>query len=454
MIHPNAALIESAHILRPLVLFARGGGGGSGSGGGGAGSGIIAIGYLPMHFIGAWLRRLKAKHQIAFDIFQVVGWLVALVYVIILIAALRSIGVLAGVGACIGMGAGLYGWYGKLKQSKRTRQALQSAALQDHAWDEATLLTRTAEVFQRYQTDWSNYDTEAMKAYMTPTYQYHASLIIYALQQAGRRNLVTNAQLQQSLITEIVDSPNNAEDVVVVGITAQADDRLIDSSNNKQLFRDTKPFTEFWRFRRRDNVWLLDGIQQATASHWMYNPGLERLAQQNGYYFSADWGWLLLPRRGQLFGKGKFGVSDINNHVIGVHGQCLAQLYTYSPVPRNRDSYLIAQTNLPRSYGNIVVRRHSRWPFGLKGLRKVSTEWPDFNKKYDVYATSSEQATSLELLNPLYMEKLEALPFEVNIEVVDNVVYLYTKQIDGLDTMKRYQTMLNILNDAFREMRL
>jgi len=47
------------------------------------------------------------------------------------------------------------------------------------------------------------------------------------------------------------------------------------------------------------------------------------------------------------------------------------------------------------------------------------------------------------------MEKLFALPFKVSIEVVDNVVYLYTK-----DKNANYATMYALLKDAFEEMKL
>lgn len=50
------------------------------------------------------------------------------------------------------------------------------------------------------------------------------------------------------------------------------------------------------------------------------------------------------------------------------------------------------------------------------------------------------------------MEQLEALPFEVNIEVVDNVVYLYTDERGTSPEV--YQTMLDLLQKAFKEMRL
>jgi hypothetical protein len=79
----------------------------------------------------------------------------------------------------------------------------------------------------------------------------------------------------------------------------------------------------------------------------------------------------------------------------------------------------------------------------------LSLEWPDFNRRYEVLATNVEQVTAFELLHPVFMEKLFALPFRVGIEVVDNTLYLYTN-----DKGVEYGQMLSILHDAFNEMKL
>ena len=50
------------------------------------------------------------------------------------------------------------------------------------------------------------------------------------------------------------------------------------------------------------------------------------------------------------------------------------------------------------------------------------------------------------------MEQLAALPFAVSIEVVDNVIYLYTDE-RGTDAAT-YETMLDLVHKAFKEMRL
>ena len=79
-------------------------------------------------------------------------------------------------------------------------------------------------------------------------------------------------------------------------------------------------------------------------------------------------------------------------------------------------------------------------------------EWGKFNELYEVYASNTDQAASFELLNPTYMEQLAALGFEVSIEVVDNVIYLHTAE-QGAD-IAVYQTMYDLAQKAFKEMRL
>ena len=294
-----------------------------------------------------------------------------------------------------------------------------------------------------------------MRAYLTPAYHYHASLLMYALQLLGRKNPMENIQIDQATITDLHDNPDNTQDTVTVGFTASATDQLVDTRSSQTIFICKSTFTEYWQFTRSGSTWLLAGIQQATASEWSRNSLIEQFAQSHGYYYSVDMGWLLIPAAGQFFGSAKFGTSDINNHVIGMYNQqVLVQIYTYVPKPENSKSYLIAQMNLPsKAYGQIVVRRKKMLQlFGIRGLEKVSTEWTEFNGKYEVFAAAPEQATSFELLNPTFMERLAAAPFEINLEVVDNVVYFYTDERKA--DAANYEAMLAVLYDAFKEMRL
>lgn len=438
-----------------LGHFARGGGGGSSSGGGGAGAGgiIVAFGYLPMHYVGMLLRKRLANTRFWIAA-QIAGWVLCGIFAGACLL-LGSLGFLVALGALAGMGAGLYNWFSKLKRGKKATQKLQTAAMLDPAWDEQAILARTKELFDAYQKDWSARTWEKMAAYMTPHYYQHASLMIAALIQAKRINQVDTPWIKQSMIVDLSDQEDNNSDTVKVGLTAQADDKLINELTGEVIYKDGSEFTEYWRLKRQGNTWLLDGIDQATQAGWKKDFELERFALENGFFYSLDYGWLLIPSRGQIFNTARFGTSDINNHIIGVYNEYLLQLYTYDPVPGRAGSYLIAQTNVPKSYGNIVVRRKHLTNFiKPRGLQKISMEWGDFNKKYEVFASSAEGVTSFELLHPAFMVKLEALPFEVNIEVVDNVVYLYSNQPTDKVPSVRYRQMLDILREAYKQMRL
>jgi len=343
---------------------------------------------------------------------------------------------------------------------EKMRAQLEASSLADPIWTEQGLITFASDIFMRHQKDWSGFDIVSLESYMTPEYYKHTELMLAALKLANRQNQVNDITINSAEIISFDDSPDNTQDHFEVLINASVEDIINDTSTDQVLHRQRLNAIQTYKFLRDGNKWKFSGIDQSTASALTYNAALERFASDNGYFYSIDWGWLLLPRRGQVFGTGQFGASDINNHVIGMYHDVLIQMYSYKPIPTGTKNYLITQTSVPKSYGDIVVRRKkSGFNFKIKGLNKLSTEWGEFNKKYDVFASDTEQATSFELLNPTYMEKLEALPFEVSIEVVDNMVYLYADEAAAIaatgsyDT-QRYEVMLQILKAAFKEMRM
>lgn len=406
--------------------FARGGGGGSSSGGGGS-TGGYSTGYYTSPTATNSGTGAPAS---AFTIIVFVSFFAFIVFVIIAVKLIAK------------------------NQNAKTEQAVNQAAATDSAWDETALLERAKTVFMQYQQDWSNGQAEPMHQYLTDDYFAHVSLLLQALQLLGRRDNMQNVDIKSAAITDMNDSDDNAKDSFTVQFAATARDELQDATDGTTLFTDNSVFMEYWHFVRRGDTWLLAGISQSTADASQDNAAIKQLAQQNGYYYSEDMGWLFLPKRGQLFGGARFGTSDINNHVIGLYNnQLLVQVYAYIQDPQNNSqSYVIAQVNVPKQYGQIVVRRKSLLSFGIHGLEKVETEWTQFNKEYEVFASAPEQVTSFELLNPTYMEQLAALPFNVGIEVVDNVIYLYTAE-RGSDT-STYQTMLDLVEKAFKELRL
>jgi len=401
------------------IFFAIAGGGGSSGGGGGGGGSSF-------HSSGASGSSLGSADSFI--------W--ALVMAAVIIAVLAAL-ILPG-------------------QAKR-RKKLEEASLKDPTWSD--LPEKSEEIFRRHQIDWQDSNLSSMKKYMTPAYYAHTELMVEALHLLQRQNRVEvmNMGVRKPYVLEMQDSDQNEQDTVSVYIPSYVKDEIYDTEKLKTLYTTKTHVSQIYNFTRSGNDWLISSITQPTARLSSDIESLKLLAKNKGYFYSPDWGYLLIPVRGVLFSGASFGVSDINNHVIGKYEDVLFQVYSFARRPRNGlDDYIIAQVAIPKRYGDIVVRKkRSRLLGGIRGLTRVEMEWGEFNSRYDVFATSPEQATSFELLHPAYMSKLRDLSFEVNIEVVDNVVYLYSPVKNNKTSKSEiYETMLELLEEAFRQMRL
>lgn len=443
-------LYAAAHALPTLDIIARGGGGGSSSGDGGGG-GIFAVGFFPPYLAGDWCTRRFNRLTGA-----IVGGIVALVVIVffsiiaLVIAPFEVFLII--ISAIIGAVMGTFNLIGRAKEAaKKVKKKVVAAASTDAAWQEEKLQARVAQTFTDYQNDWSNFNLEHIKTYTTERYFNHISLMLAALKVMGRQNVVSNAQILEKYIAEISDSADNSKDNFVVIMRARADDTLWDVTAREQLYTDNNPFVEAWRFVRSGDTWLLDSIDQETADISQKHDPLKKFAEENGMFYSLDWGWLLLPKRGRLFKLSNFKRSDINNHVIGTWNGIIVQMYTYRPSRDQYENYQIAQITLPKSYGGIIIKRKKFLNITPSGYMRLSYEWPDFNNRYAVFATDIDKVTSFELLNPKFMADLYDKNLKVEIEVVDNVVYLYSKVGVG---ETQYPEMLEILRQAFHELKM
>lgn len=393
--------------LIPIAnVLARGGGGGSGGGGGGGSGGSGSGG----------------------------GSLLQLIVVLVVSITITIVGV-----------------YNRNKKLKQTKSLLEKAVSADSAWDETAIKQVASDTFIKFQKDWSDFNAEGMKAYLTDSYQQRMSLELGVLKNQKRQNLMSDVYLGSVVVWNLKDNEGVNNDSVTLEMSASANDQLVDLEYNEILYTDKEPFIEYWTFVRVGNEWKLNLIEQATEEKIMKEYSISDFAERNKFFYDADFGWLMMPLRGVVFRKGNLTVSDINNHVIGSFKGKIVEFYTFIPNPQSfsKKNYIVAQAILPIKYKDILVRRKRiLFNFSPRGLRRIRTESNDFDRKFCLWAHPQDQISSFELLTPDFMVKIYDLPFELNIEIVDNVLYFYAESRKDID----YDVMLDLLGRAFDDM--
>lgn len=415
---------------RPIII-ARGGGGGSSSGGGGGGGGGSHSSSSSSSYSSSSSSSGSGSSSPADAWFGIIFMLIffgvwALVIVLIIRAARKGVG--GGIPA------------GYIDPSKSGTD------------EEKKLAKQVNDTFFGFQKGWSEFDAKAMQQLCSTEYSKRMILELGVLRNYKRRDQMDDCQLTAVYLKKADDYSKGFE----VQIRASATDKLIDEAEKKTLFTDNSPWVEYWQFVCEGGSYKLDLIRQDTEDASKYDAGIAEFAAKQGFYYDPDFGWLMMPTRGAIFGPAGFGNADINNHVIGSVGsanrQKIVEFYSYEPkAGAGMSPITVAQAILPKKYDDILVTEKSWYDFKpkLKGLEKVETESVDFNKKFSVWAAQPDRATSFELLATNFMERIYKLDFEVNIEVVDNVLYLYSP-----DNKLNYDEMLEVLSWAFDEMKL
>lgn len=331
---------------------------------------------------------------------------------------------------------------------KKLEEAYNSG---DQKWNKEKLEATARDIFLRFQKAWGEINLDEMSKILESDFNKKTALQLSVLNNEGRRNITDITNIKNIEILKIENNEGDSGDAFMAYIQAKADDKLIELETNKTLYRDKSSFTESWTFVYQDGVWKLRNIDQATANFWSIDTSIKDFAESHGFYYSPDFGWLMLPNKGYLFSQSRFGNTDINNHVIGYHRDKIVEFYTMDINIGNnaKESHLIAQAILPIKHNDILIKRKSLFQFTPKGMRKHEMESNDFMKEYSVFSHPDDNITTFELLNPSFMELITKLPFELNIEVVDNTLYLET-----MSKNVGYEKMLEILSIAFDEMKM
>lgn len=413
-----SAIISLAIIIFGIVPdFGFAGGGGSSSGGGGGGG-----------FSGGSSHSSSSSNYASEEDDPWITLVVFVIIVIILIVGFRA------------------------DKNDIKKKKLRNNSTEQEKWIHA----EGQRIFEQYQKDWTDFNLSSIKTYTTPGYCEHASYMLELLKNLHRVNKVSKLKVNYVCLLNPVSDKTSLPANIRIEFGFSGLDEVIDTSNNKNLYKNyVASVNETWNFIYDGKTLRLSGISQPTESAPHLIKSLADFAQENKLFYSPDWGRYALPARGLIFGKSSMSISDINNHIIGKWGDLLIQLYTYAENPGLPSSYyLVGQINVPKDYLGVIVKslkyKTSHKPD--KSYEKFEMEWPDFNNRYEVYAAKRDALPAFELLNPKFMEYLYDKNLNYNLEVVDNVIYIFAnvKNITEAD----YAELLTVLEKAHKELKM
>lgn len=338
---------------------------------------------------------------------------------------------------------------------------------------EKRIHTAAEHIFKSYQEDWSEFRLDDIKSFTTDHYYNHASLMLELLKNLHRANKVSKLKVRKVYLLDPVDENTTLPANLRVAFDFSGLDEVINSSGKKLYTQYVPNAVETWNFVYDGENLKLSGISQPTESAPHLVKSLADFARANHLFYSPDWGRYALPARGLIFGKASMEIADINNHIIGKWALkpaeksavktsatsddgLLIQLYTYAPTPGQSTSsyYIVGQINVPKDYLGVIVksRKFKTKSKPDKSYDKFEMEWGEFNDRYEVYAASRDALPAFELLNPKFMEFLYAKNPSYNLEVVDNVIYIYANI--GHVTEQDYADMLEVLKKAYDELKM
>lgn len=322
--------------------------------------------------------------------------------------------------------------------------------------EEKEIHRQAEEIFKSYQADWSDFNTKSIKKYTTTHYYKHAELMLELLQNLHRANKVSKLKVKKVYLLDPVNENTGTPAHLRIAFSFAGLDEVIENDGTKLYSQYVSDAVETWDFVYDGKTIKLSGISQPTESAPHLVRSLANFADENGLFYSPDWGRYALPKRGMIFGGASMKIADINNHVIGKWGDLLIQLYTYAETPGRTvgSYYIVGQINVPKDYLGVVVKSKN-FKAGKKpdkSYDKFELEWNEFNNRYDVYAASRDALPAFELLNPKFMEYLYSKNPSYNLEVVDNVIYIYAPI--STVTEQDYEDLLEVLKKAYDELKM
>ncbi|MET1033588.1 MAG: hypothetical protein ABWX94_03740, partial [Candidatus Saccharimonadales bacterium] len=325
------------------------------------------------------------------------------------------------------------------------------------------------DIFWKYKQNWNDQAFSGLKTYATDNFYKQTEYLQAALRSIGRTFTLDDIDLKHFDPYNVKDKVGTAEDTLLFQVSYEA--TLTLNEDDVEIAQRRHLFYEFWYFVRSGNDWRLDQMASRESGIGGEDKRLANFATEHDLVRTFPPLGVLLPRTGALFeGRSslvggtlkewldfQFNVQPgevdntigVQDHYVGKWRGAVVQLYTY--IANNSFSstfgYVpVAQISLPKDYGHIVVRPKSLVSkFDLDpSYEQMSLEWPDFNKRYDVFATDKDLLASLELINPDFMAFLyDHLP-SACLEVQGSNVYIYAVATEKPPTEQVFEGLFGI----------
>ena len=310
------------------------------------------------------------------------------------------------------------------RSSRKVNEKIQKRLIKEKGINLVEIDRYIFNIFPKFQKDWSDFNIESMKEYVTDSYFEYVSLQLQILKREGRVNVMSHVKIHDVWIVNSIYE-DKQRDKLSVEITASAKD-VLQYDEGEVIHTDSNTFTEYWHFKKEISTWKLDCITQKKAPLSKPQLKVKSFAEKNKFFFDTSYGLLALPAQGSIFSKKEFGIAEIDNHVLGTHNGTPLELYTF--LTNRNGTYLVSQSYINTYYEHVIVRRNVKFKHKPKDVELADVDNWKIAQKYSVYTSIDGPELSLNILTSQFMKRFDSLPRDFTIEILGNTVVCYTQE--------------------------
>ena len=156
-----------------------------------------------------------------------------------------------------------------LRSSINSKRYLRMLSKKDITWKYRTIEKQVIETFYVLQNSWTNMKMEDAKEYMDNDLYESFKVKLEWMDVANKKNILKWIRLISLKPVSVHDDEDDDKDLVWFYIRGFMVDYTIDTITKEVIEGNNKfgmSFTEFWKFTRKGNKWLLTKILQANES--------------------------------------------------------------------------------------------------------------------------------------------------------------------------------------------